>query len=214
MSTVAPLVVAVSGTSGAGKSSLVAGLGDAFNARGVVAVSMHFDDFAVLADLPADLEGWLARGGDPDAWRTDQMVAELRRLLSGIDATTADRATRVQLVIVEEPFGRARSAIGPLIDLAVHIDLPLHVALARRLARDFVPPAGGMDDATTERLRGYLNSYLGGGAASYQHIDRLAAASADLVLDGDQGLAALIQQSVDAVLARRTPSATISQTEE
>ena len=200
----APFVVAVSGTSGAGKSTLVRGLTEAWRAANTVAVSVMFDDFAAVSDLPeADLSGWLARGGDPDEWRTDQMAQELRRLKLDSQAQAATAECGVELVFIEEPFGRARGSIGPMVDLGLHIHLPLNVALARRLVRDLVPSAGAMDPSATEELRSYLMTYLKHGAAAYQLIDALAAAAADVVLDGLLDPGQLLQQSVEEVAVRR-----------
>lgn len=43
-----------------------------------------------------------------------------------------------------------------MVDLALHIELPLHVALARRLARQFVPAEGGLSALDADKLRAYL----------------------------------------------------------
>jgi uridine kinase len=88
------------------------------------------------------------------------------------------------MIIVEEPFGRARTPMRNLFDLAIHIDLPLEISLARRLLRDFVPESGELDEPGTARLRDYLAQYLRGGAAAYQAIDQMARETSDVILDG------------------------------
>ncbi len=207
-------VVAVSGTSGSGKSTLVRALAEALSPAGGsepsdrgAALAMFFDDYAGVSDLPEnDLPGWLARGADIDEWRTDRLVADLTALVGGGSILSLDGASTigpVDTIVLEEPFGRARSAVRPLIDLALHIDLPLHVALARRLRRDFVADEGEIDAEQAARLRGYLDMYLDVGGRIYEEAARRAAEVADVVLDGELGSADLLAVALAQVRARR-----------
>lgn len=201
-------VIAVSGTSGSGKSTLVRGLAESLGATaGHNVGSIFFDDYAAVSDLPErDLPGWLDRGGDPDEWRTDQLAADLRALCGGEPIVGPDGTETVgplDLVVLEEPFGRARAAVGPLIDLALHVDLPLQVALARRLSRDFVPAAGEVPADRADALSGYLAMYLEIGAAVYEFVDRLARESSDVVLDGLRPAGDVLATALTAVAAAR-----------
>lgn len=155
-----PLVVAVSGTSGAGKSTLVAALA----ARFTGAARLAFDDYVTLGNDVDAIADWLAGGVDPDRIETPRLIDALRLLIAGEAA----------LVLLEEPFGRARTEMAALIDWSVHLDVPLDVALARRLLRS--------DDVEQrdEQLRAFLN----GGRDVYLAIDRVARDAADSILDG------------------------------
>ena len=113
----AAFVVAVSGTSGAGKSTVVDGIASAVALSGRHAVALHFDDYADMSQLPEDLVGWLERGAKPDEWRTDRLANDLMTRVNSAEPDT--------VIIVEEPFGRARTPMRKLFDLAIHIDLPL-----------------------------------------------------------------------------------------
>lgn len=186
------LVVSVSGTSGSGKSTLVRGLAASLGATAHRAVgAMFFDDYAAVSDLPEnDLHGWLARGGDPDEWRTDRLAADLGALRHGESVPALDGSSTCgpfDVVVLEEPFGRSRKAMAPMIDLALHVDLPLQLALARRLRRDFVPKDGEVPADRADQLRAYLAMYLDIGGAVYAFVDRLARDSTDVVLDGLTG---------------------------
>ena len=172
----AAFVVAVSGTSGAGKSTVVDGIASAVALSGHHAVALHFDDYADMSQLPEDLVGWLERGANPDEWRTDRLANDLMTRVNSAEPDT--------VIIVEEPFGRARTPMRKLFDLAIHIDLPLEISLARRLLRDFVPESGEKDQPGTDQLRHYLAQYLRGGGAAYQVIDQVARETSDLTLDG------------------------------
>lgn len=171
-----PFVVAVSGTSGAGKSAVVEGIASALALSGRHAVALHFDDYADVSQLPEDLVDWMERGANPDEWRTERLVTDLVTRMDGADPDT--------VILVEEPFGRARTPMRNLSDLAIHIDLPLGISLARRLLRDFVPESGELDEPGTAQLRDYLAQYLRGGGAAYQAIDQMARETSDVILDG------------------------------
>lgn len=187
-----PLTVAISGTSGSGKSTLVAALAEAYAADGLTVATVAFDDH--LSIELADVRAWLDSGGDPDAWRTDTMVDRLTELRSSPEMAGG-------VIVVEEPFGRARSAIDPLLDVVVHLDIGLHVALARRMLRDFVPPAGTLSEDQRAEARTYLTTYLDVQARAYAHLAVLARAGSDLRLDGEQDLAVTLGAVRTAVAA-------------
>ena len=96
-----PFVVAVSGTSGAGNTTLVHGLIEASATAGITAASLKFDDFAASSILEADLSAWLSRGGSPNDWRTDEMVEVLGRLTTERGASSPKPGTPFDLVVVE-----------------------------------------------------------------------------------------------------------------
>jgi uridine kinase len=192
----APFVVAVSGTSAAGKSTVIDGIASAVVLSGRRTVALHFDDYADSAQTPGDLVGWLERGADPDEWRTDRLEVDLVARMNQSEPHT--------LIIVEEPFGRARTPMRNLLDLAIHIDLPLGISLARRLVRDFVPQLGGLDEQGADRLRDYLAQYLRGGGAAYRAIDQMAREASDVVLDGSADRSDLINRARQEVERRMT----------
>jgi uridine kinase len=204
-------VVAVSGTSGSGKSTLVRSLAARLDepAGSGNAGAVFFDDYAGVSQLPEhDLAGWLARGGDPDEWRTDRLAADLRTLRAGEATRSLDDKISLgpfDVVVLEEPFGRVRATIAPHIDLVLHIGLPLHIALARRLTRDFVPAGGAVATDGADRLRGYLAMYLEVGGAVYDLIDRLAAESSDAILDGLSSAGDVLEAALAEVSAARSP---------
>ena len=107
----------------------------------------------------------MKRGADPDEWRTEQFIDDLLAHVRG------DSDPQVTILLVEEPFGRASTPIRAIVDLAIHIHLPLGVSLARRLLRDFVPDLSGSTPGGLDRLRVYLHRYIEGGGAAYEAID-------------------------------------------
>jgi uridine kinase len=92
-----------------------------------------------------------------------------------------------------------------VIDLVAIIDLPLEVALARRMHRN-IQSALSSSAASTECLRSlsqFLDAYLDGHIREgYLAINRIALASCDVVLDGLKPIDELVEQLVQAVRAQ------------
>ena len=209
-------VIAISGTSGAGKTSLVREVTNSFDD----AVSFYFDDYLSTHKVPEDLAGWSRNGSDPQQWKNPRFLADLRLLRSGTPVTppnSTDPVDPASIIVVEEPFGRDREHMGELIDFVACIELPLEIALARRVLRT-------LDEARQEktliryllpflpttraaaRLRSYLRWYLNGpGRDIYYSVTQKAKENCDLVLDGKRPVSELAQevvQHVDRVRAR------------
>jgi uridine kinase len=155
------LAVVISGTSGAGKTSLVrktaALLGEA--------VCLHFDDYKPVSMYPADLTAWVASGSNPNEWRTPQLADDLRALRSGCPISVPGSAERTEpkpYIVLEDPFGRAREEMASSIDFAAYIDVPLDVAMARKLRREVLGVARdrGSEEAI-RRLEDFLVDFLG-----------------------------------------------------
>ena len=197
-------VVAVAGPTGGGKSALVQGLvaqlGDA--------CAVHMDHYERMTREPIDsVARWAERGADFDELQVP-LLGEHLRALKGGEAVVAGN-TRIaprRYIVFETQFGRAHRDTGPLIDLLIWIDIPLEIALARKL-KSFC--AEGLrerrEQAARERLE-WLDGYL----ASYLELVRrllLVQASrvrpqADLIVDGSGELDAMVRLAREQVLQR------------
>lgn len=180
-------VVAVSGISGAGKTSVIKRAVDVLGD----AVALYFDDYASVSAYPPDLKAWIERGADVDEWHTPQLAEALRRL----------RAGTVAVILVEEPFGKLRREMAGLIDLAIHIDVPADVLLARRLLRQI--EEGRDVDELIARLHLDVKHHLTLG----RELDALGSAAAkeaaDVVVDGTQSVNEIAAVVVAEIRRRR-----------
>lgn len=195
-----PFTVAISGTSGAGKSTLVRALAEAYEDDGRPVAVVRFDEH--LSIEAKDLPAWMADGGDPNAWRTDSMLARLVELRSSPPMEGG-------VILVEEPFGRARTTLSSLLDLVIYLDLGLHLALARRMLRDFVPAEGTLTEEQRVEAHTYLTTYVDVQARAYAHLAVLARSGADLKLDATQPTVVLVD-AVRAALRARADQVRIS----
>ena len=195
-------VVAVSGTSGGGKTTLVkktaALLGDV--------VRLHFDDYIFLGNDPSEIRAWLEAGADPDHLKTPRLADDLRKLRSGEATRPPDGSGVIEpagFVLLEEPFGRSRGDVAPYIDLSAHIELPADVALARRIVRAIEEREQPDPGQMLAHIQHDLKAYLLAGRESYEAANRAARESADLVLDGLRPADELAAELVAEIRRRR-----------
>jgi len=202
----AVVVVAIAGPSGAGKTTLVqyvaALLGDA--------TEVFFDDYAAHSTYPENMSTWVAAGADPNQWQTPRLADDVRALRMGVPVLHPDGTTLLRpatYVVIEEPFGRERQEMAPLIDFVAAIDVPLELALARRLRRTI---ARGLEqwsaEQVLERVDSYLEEYIAWGSAAYGAVNRGTLASCDLPVDGKRPFEELAEQITIAVRYRFPPA--------
>ena len=179
-------VVAVSGVSGAGKSSVIRRvvniLGDA--------AAVFFDDYVASSNYPSDLKEWVERGTNVDEWKTPVMAGDLRKLRDGA----------VAVILVEEPFGKLRLEMAALIDLAIHIEVPGDIVLARRLMRRIEEERDVAE--LIQRLQLDLTRHLALG----HELDALGSAAArsaaDVVVDGTKSVNEIAEEVVGEIRRR------------
>lgn len=134
-------VVAISGASGCGKTSVVKYLAEHLNCPYIL-----FDDYTDPDTYPHNMKNWLEDGADVSQIKTPRLTEALHKL---IPKATSD------YVFIEEPFGRCRPAIAELIDLVVLLDLPLELCLSRVIKRHIKHSTNDPSDS----IAGYLTKY-------------------------------------------------------
>ena len=195
-------VVAVSGISGAGKSSVVDRVAALLNN----AVLLRFDDYAIIKHNVADIRSWLECGANPDEFKTPRLPVDLRKLMAGEIVHSPGDGRVIEpadLILVEEPFGRSRSEIGPLITFAVHLDVPADVALARRFIRAIESQQHAEAEALVAYFYNELRIYIAGCRDLYGAAESAARRAADIVLDGLRPVEEIAAEIVAEIHKRR-----------
>lgn len=194
-------VVVIAGPSGAGKTTLTrhvtAALSDA--------VALFFDEYAAVSTYPRNIARWLAAGADANQFQTPRLAADIQMLRQGSTVRHPDGTTLLtpaRYIILDDPFGRARQEMTPLIDVVVWIDISLNRALARRLQRDMTGGAAGGLVKRSAKSALYLILYAVVGRRFYDAVNAHARQSCDLVVDGTHSIDQITDQIVREVRRR------------
>ncbi len=134
-------VVAVSGASGAGKTTIVKQLANEFDCPFLL-----FDDHTDDSTYPLDMKNWLKNGANVFLIKTPEFVSSLKSLISKSSS---------RYIFIEEPFGKERDSMSSLIDYVVLLDQPLELCLARIIKRHTEQPSA--DSICT--ISNYLDKY-------------------------------------------------------
>ena len=171
-------VVAFAGHSGAGKSTLIEKLSSLTgNAN-----TLRIDDYDA-SSYPHSIK-WVEDGADPNEFQTPRFFSDILALKNGnfiFHPETNKRIEPARFLFIEEPFGRGREAISVWIDLAVYIDTPLEVALARRLLRMSNDIS---QDNSNISIEEHLLWYLRAGRNFYIAVERSVRRKCELIVDG------------------------------
>lgn len=199
-------VIAVAGPIGSGKSSLVAALAEQLPDAAKLTFD-HYED--VTRKAPPELMQWLESGADINRFEFANLARDLECLKQGVAVVSPVSGEKVEPcshVVFEMPFGRAHAATAPFIDLVIWIDVPLDIALARKL-REHAGMFLHRFQADDHRqclawLHGYLDNYL-----LFVHdvlavqLDKVRP-GADLLLDGRADLAAMTRQAAAFITSK------------
>lgn len=114
-------VVAVSGASGAGKTTIVKALANEFNCPFLL-----FDDHTDNNTYPENMKDWFISGADVSLIKTPKFASSLAALIS---------ENKYRFIFIEEPFGKERDSMSSLIDYVVLLDHPIELCLSRIIRR-------------------------------------------------------------------------------
>lgn len=160
-------LITISGFSGSGKTTLTDAL--AKHLKGVLV--LKFDELDSLMVWSGNYPDWLAQGADYEAFKLDRMRAHVDQVI---------KKSHARCVIFDYPNGRLHSAFRDVIDLAVYVDTPLDIAMARRLLLDLPSDPSAAQDSIKEELQ----AYLAVGRNAYLEMDRQVKPRCDLLVDG------------------------------
>jgi len=120
-------VVAVSGVSGSGKTSVIKQLVEKLDCPYLL-----FDDHTDENTYPTDMKAWFESGADLSEIKTPKFVDSLREYLQKCDN---------DYIFIEEPFGRQRPSISSFVDQVILLDQPMEVCLSRVIMRNLKHPS-------------------------------------------------------------------------
>ena len=173
-------IIGVSGISGSGKSTFVKALSKRLNAS-----CLYWDTFDEISRSPDDYVDWFDRGKDYSEFDYQALADSLCQLKSSnsiIHPVTREKIATSSYIIIEAPLGKAHQQTGKYIDFFIHIDIPLDIALSRRMIRDAKDPT-----YTKEKMLEGFRKYLTKTRRLFDSEGMcLVINSADYMVDGTQ----------------------------
>ena len=125
----------------------------------------------------------------------DQLASDLLDLKSGRAITHPVSSQMLRLastILFDAPRGYATDALGALIDTMVYLDMPLDIAMSRRLVR-------GADDKASTLLASEMQDYLAYGRKCYLVIDRAIKPGCNHVVDGSLAVDVLARRIISLI---------------
>lgn len=147
--------------------------------------SLHFDDYTFQGEVD-DFHQWVLDGADYNVWNLYLLEQDIIKIKN---------SNKWDYLILDYPFGYCHNMIKKYIDLAVFIDTPLDIALARRILRD-------MKDATADEIRNDLQMYMKFSRIAFLQMHKDILPSSDLVVDGAKCTKEIVAEIVEAVTLR------------
>ena len=192
-----PFIVSVSGISGGGKTTVITEL----HKRLSGATVLRFDDYGDDVYLERNINDWSANGYDCDEWHTEPIVRDIKRLLK----------EPYDYIILDYPFGYLNSNVGKHINMAVYIDTPLDVALARRIIRDYTSRSqendfglADVEDVSLKALDKELRCYLSQSRPTYARMPEILIPVSDLVVDGMKSANEIVDELISFIVSKKS----------
>jgi len=136
-----PKVIAISGASGSGKTTIVKQLAKVFNCPFLL-----FDEHTNKDTYPQNMKDWYDDGANVSLISTPDFVISLSALISSDNS---------RYVFIEEPFGKERDSMSALIDYVVLLDQPLELCLTRIIKRHVDKPQSN----SLNNIANFLDKY-------------------------------------------------------
>ncbi|ARN84650.1 hypothetical protein GQ61_04245 [Candidatus Nucleicultrix amoebiphila FS5] len=168
------MIIGISGISGAGKTTFAKHLSQSNSWTAI-----FWDDFDGISSSPDNLVKWYKQGKDYDEWNYPDLARVLEELKNRNIIPHPVLKTELQptnIIVFDAPLGRLHEQTGQSINLWVHLEVPLDIALARRAIRDY------KDKPLKENFFEDLECYLNESRPLF--FDSDLKEKADLVIDG------------------------------
>lgn len=192
-------VVALCGPPGSGKSAIADRLLQSLPS----VTRLDMDDYQSFTDIPVEqIMAWIDSGADSNQFDIPLLDEHLAALSRGqaIHHPRSGPMEPADIILFESHFGRRHQATGQYIDRLIWLDIPLDLALARKIS-SFCAEFQQAPDYCAEQVA-WLDSYLQG----YQHMVHHALMlqqgmreTADLIIDASQPADSVCEQILQAI---------------
>jgi uridine kinase len=190
-------VIAIAAPIGAGKTTLTNALATVLGN----APTIYFDNYECATEKSVtELQAWLHNGADFNEFIAPNLAKDLSALKGGntyFDPLTLTEIKQRKFIVFEAPMGKEYFETAHLIDLLVWIELPLDVALARKinqLTRECLANKANETQGFLAWLDDYLKNYLLVVRQVLLLQKQKVSVNADIIVDGEATLDTMVQQ--------------------
>jgi uridine kinase len=141
--------------------------------------ALHFDDYSFEGEVD-DFNKWVLDGADYNVWNLKPLEEDIVKIKN---------SGKCDYLILDYPFAYGHQMIKKYIDIAIFIDTPLDIALARHILRD-------METSTGDAIRNDLNAYLKYARIAYLQMLKDILPSSDYVIDGSLDVDKIVDEIV------------------
>ena len=197
-------IIAVAAPIGGGKTSFVTEIAKRLND----ATTIHYDRYEKITEEPAhNLLQWLKNGANFNDFIIPNLSDDLEKLKRGepiVDPLTNTEIPSKKYIIIEMPLGKEHENTAKYIDLLIWIEIPLDIALARKL-KEFTGLflAKHRQETYKDRiiwLDTYLDNYLQVIGKVLQMQKTKVSANADIIIDGQSDVETMLQHATQEIL--------------
>ena len=191
------IVIGICSPSGGGKTALVKKLSELIEDNVIISFDDYGDPFWDIVDF----EQWIRQGADLNKITAAKLAADLEALRGGKNIISPQNQEVIEprkFILFDTLVGRSHYATGKFIDFLVYIDIPLELALSRRMMRSLteVPADKLTIEKARERIENlneYLTAYSSqtGPRQIYLAIQNQVKPLSDVVLNGEKSISSL-----------------------
>ncbi|MBM7540196.1 hypothetical protein [Amphibacillus cookii] len=175
-----PFVISIAAVSGGGKTAVTTHLVKKLQNSKV----LHFDNYDFNG--PDDIISWVDNGANYNEWDLTPLIRDLQKLFK----------ENLDYIIIDYPFAYKNAQISKLIDVAIFLDTPLDIALARRVTRDFMKSS--LADILAE-----MKNYISQGRRGYTEMIKIIKPNSDFIIDGTLSVDEISSTIVEIIEERK-----------
>lgn len=172
-------VIAIAAVTAGGKTTTVNEIkNQLFNVQ-----TLHFDDYVFEGEVD-NFYQWVLDGADYNVWNLEPLKKDILKIRDSGDC---------DYLILDYPFAYCNQQIRKYIDVAIFIDTPLDIALARRILRD-------MSNAFGKEIRNDLEGYLKYARVAFIQMQKDILPSSDYVIDGTMSTESIVKNIINIII--------------
>ena len=168
-------VIAIAAVTAGGKTTVV----NEIKNKLPKTAALYFDDYSFDGEVE-NFYQWVLDGADYNVWDLEPLEKDILAIKN---------SGQYDYLLLDYPFAYCNDKIKKYIDVAVFIDTPLDISMARRVLRDF-------KDATAEEIRSDMEMYLQYARIVYVQMLKDIRPSSDYVIDGTKDLERIVDEVI------------------